>query len=165
MKTVPSGGRGGPVRGGPGTSDPVHFSHQSSLRVLIAVAYGVPSDQVEGPDWINSSLYSIEALVPESATKEQFNLMYQKLLMERFKMALHRETKEVEGYDLVIGKSGFKLKELPPDSNPSARPRTGGSFGPEGAVLTYQQVPFSFFVSDLNLRIRQANRGGGPLFV
>lgn len=164
VKTVPSGGRGGPITGGPGTPDPGRFSQQSTLRVLIAVAYGVQSDQVTGPDWINSSLYSVEARVPEGATREQFNQMYQKLLSERFRLEIHRETKQVEGYDLVVAKSGFKLKELPSDSNAPVRPRSGGSFGPDGAVLTYERVPFSFFTRDLNMRIAQAH-GAGPTIV
>jgi uncharacterized protein (TIGR03435 family) len=38
--------------------------------------------------------------------------MCQALLAERFKMAVHRETKDLPVYALVVAKEGFKLKEV-----------------------------------------------------
>jgi uncharacterized protein (TIGR03435 family) len=51
------------------------------------------------------------AKVPEGTTKEQFRLMQQKLLAERFNLVVHREKKEMPIYELVVAKSGSKLKE------------------------------------------------------
>ena len=161
VKAAPAGERGGPMRGGPGTPDPGRFTQQSTLRVLAATAYGVQGDQVTGPDWINSSLYSVDVRVPEGATRDQFRLMYQKLLAERFQMKAHHQAQPAEGYDLVIGKGGFKLKEIPPA--PNSAPNWSGHFGPDGAVLTYERIPFSLFVNDLNSRIRPAAGLGGPI--
>jgi uncharacterized protein (TIGR03435 family) len=39
-------------------------------------------------------------------------LMLQSLLEERFKLALHRETREEPVYNLVVAKGGAKLKEF-----------------------------------------------------
>jgi uncharacterized protein (TIGR03435 family) len=49
--------------------------------------------------------------VPEGATKEQFRLMQQNLLAERFKLAVHREKKEMPIYELVVANGGMKLRE------------------------------------------------------
>jgi len=71
--------------------------------------------------------------VPEGATKEQVNVMLQNLLADRFKLAAHREKKEMPIYALVVGKNGPKMKESAPeaaatasgDDPPSPPPPTG----------------------------------------
>jgi len=68
--------------------------------------------------------------VPKGATKEQFMMMLQNLLAERFKLTLHRETKELPLYALVVAKNGPKLKESvdpPPATDGSARPDAAGA--------------------------------------
>jgi uncharacterized protein (TIGR03435 family) len=163
VKALPGGGRGGPRSGGPGTPDPGRFSWPAvSLRNLIAFAYGVNSDQVTGPNWMATEMYSVAANVPEGATKEQFNMMLQSLLPERFQMTLHHETKAIDGYDLVVVKGGSKLKEAAPAT--ASGPQSSGSFGKDGATLTYTNVPAPYFVSDLTRRLSQMNPGG-PVMV
>jgi uncharacterized protein (TIGR03435 family) len=39
--------------------------------------------------------------------------MLQSLLADRFNLAVHRETKEAQIYELVLAKGGSKLKEVP----------------------------------------------------
>jgi uncharacterized protein (TIGR03435 family) len=51
------------------------------------------------------------AKIPEGATKEQVKVMLQNLLAERFKLTLHRETKELPVYALVVGVKGPRLKD------------------------------------------------------
>jgi uncharacterized protein (TIGR03435 family) len=46
--------------------------------------------------------------------------MLQNLLIERFKLAYHYEKRDLEGYELVVGRNGPKLKESPPESPPAA---------------------------------------------
>jgi uncharacterized protein (TIGR03435 family) len=53
--------------------------------------------------------------------------MLQQLLAERFKLAIHRETKEEQVYELVIAKGGSKLKEA--DAT-RAGPKGVGTTGP-----------------------------------
>ncbi len=66
--------------------------------------------------------------MPPDTTKQQFCLMLQNLLSQRFKMAIHRETKGFPGYALVVAKNGPKLKESvnipPPQSNIDPQPLT-----------------------------------------
>jgi uncharacterized protein (TIGR03435 family) len=49
----------------------------------------------------------------ESATEDQVRLMLQKLLQDRFKLSVHHETKELQGYRLLVAKSEPKIKAVP----------------------------------------------------
>src|ERR1035438_4799324 len=100
------------MSGGPGTADPGQLTYTNvALKDVLMNAYGVKGDQINGPKWLDSERFDIAAKIPEGATKEQFKLMLQNLLAERFKLTLHHETKELPMYALVVGKGGSKLKE------------------------------------------------------
>ena len=86
-----------------------------TLADLITIAYKVKSFQVSGPDWLKTERYDILAKLPEGATKDQVPQMLQALLADRFKLTIHRDTKEHSMYALVVAKGGPKLKESPPD--------------------------------------------------
>ena len=104
------------MRGGPGTPDPGQLTYTNvSLKNVLMNAYGVKGYQINGPKWLDSERFDIAAKIPKDATKEQFKLMLQNLLAERFKLALHHETKELPMYALVVGKGGAKLKEAVED--------------------------------------------------
>ena len=94
----------------------------ASLMLLIQFAYA-PHDNpmlghslpllaaqvVGGPSWISVPGYDIEAK-PEVETDAKTTwLMLQTLLADRFKLALHRETRELPVYALTVAKSGVKL--------------------------------------------------------
>jgi uncharacterized protein (TIGR03435 family) len=86
-----------------------------SLADLIPLAFKVKQYQVTGPDWMASQRFDVLAKMPEGATKDDVPQMLQALLVERFKLTFHRESKENSVYALVVGKNGPKLKESPPD--------------------------------------------------
>jgi len=88
-----------------------------SLNELVCTAYKVKSYQVSGPDWMGamSERFDVLAKMPEGATKDQVPEMLQALLADRFKLAIHHDSKERPVYALVVGKGGSKLKESPPD--------------------------------------------------
>ncbi len=85
---------------------------------------------VGGPKWMDDDRYDIEARAGgESApTSAQVQLMLQSLLADRFQLKFHRETKQLPEYELVVGKSGPKLKASAPESVKSL------SFGDSGSV-------------------------------
>ncbi len=65
------------------------------MQQILLDAYGLPVDQISGPDWMVYEPYDITAKVPGgSVTKEQANVMLQNLLVERFHMTFHYQTKE-----------------------------------------------------------------------
>lgn len=98
--------------GGPGSADPGRVNYTfSTIRDLMVNAYEVKRYQVSGgPNWLDSERFDIVAKVPEGATKEQVRVMLQNLLAERFKLALHRETKELPIYALAVSGKGPRLK-------------------------------------------------------
>jgi uncharacterized protein (TIGR03435 family) len=105
--------------GGPGSPDPGQFTCTNApLIVLLTTAYGVKSYQIEGPDWLNSERFDIIAKIPAETTKEQYKLMLQNLLAERFQLTLHHQTRELPIYALAIGKGGPKMKLS--DAEPAA---------------------------------------------
>jgi uncharacterized protein (TIGR03435 family) len=102
-----------------------------TLRELIGLAYQVDgdvisSDQISGgPDWLNSQRYNIEAKLDQSVadelrklTHEQRGLetgrLLQAFLADQFKLTLHRETKDLQVYALLIASAGPKLHEAKP---------------------------------------------------
>jgi uncharacterized protein (TIGR03435 family) len=91
-----------------------------SLADLIRVAYRVKPYQISGPDWMASERFDVLAKLPEGASGGQVPEMLQALLAERFKLTVHRESKEHAVYALVVGKNGPKLKESSPDADAPA---------------------------------------------
>src|SRR5207249_5172791 len=102
-----------------------------SLRDLIRRVYEVKEYQVSGPDWMKSARFDIVAKIPSDTPKEQVPLMLQTLLAERFKLAIHRETKDLPMYALVVGRNGPKMKESlkEPEIDPNAPPAGSGFDG------------------------------------
>ncbi len=90
-----------------------------SLRSLIVMAYGVKDYQVEAPDWLRWERYDLAAKFPEALPRNRekygaaLQAMLQKMLLERFKVAIHRDTRTFAVYGLVVGKSGIRFKEVP----------------------------------------------------
>ena len=99
-----------------------------SVEALVQLAYGVhiwcPWMIQGGPSWFYSEKFDIEAKASRAVNDELRVLsseqglpikhrMLQALLAERFKLTLHRETKNLPEYVLVIGKNGPKVQESP----------------------------------------------------
>ena len=121
--------------GGPGTPDPerVHWSGVT-MKNLLMRAYNMKPYQISGPSWMDTERFDIDAKVPKGATKEDFMLMIQNLLADRFKVEIHRETKEMQMYALIVGKNGHKMKvsEAVPEAKDASKDGPGG--GPNGAA-------------------------------
>ena len=83
-----------------------------SVLMLILSAYGVQSYQISGdPPWIGSDRYDIQAKSEGNASvQEMEGPMLQALLEDRFKLKLHRETRQLPVYELTVAKSGVKLE-------------------------------------------------------
>src|SRR5258707_8958344 len=82
--------------GGPGTKDPGRInSPNMSLKNLLMNAYDVKTFQIAGPAWLDTERFEITATMPPDTTKEQFRVMWQNLLIERFKMVMHKETRDL----------------------------------------------------------------------
>jgi uncharacterized protein (TIGR03435 family) len=129
--------------------------------MLIRTAYGIEENQISGgPSWLKSEHYDVDAKM-DSATADALHKlaedqrrvatqhMLQALLADRFKLAVHHDSKELSIYALVVAKSGPKLQQAKPgDTYPN------GIKGPDGigrggvmrmgrGQLTGQALPMS----------------------
>jgi uncharacterized protein (TIGR03435 family) len=101
-----------------------------TLKDCIRNAYRVKDFQVQGPDPIESARFDIVAKLPAGSSPDQIPEMLQALLADRFKLTLHRDTKEHAIYALVVGKGGAKLKPAQIAADEAAAP--GGNSGRGG---------------------------------
>jgi uncharacterized protein (TIGR03435 family) len=114
---APLNGPGTP-RGGPGSADPLHVTYRyASMKTLLMAAYFLPFGQISGPGWIETDRYDISASLPPGTTSEQLAVMLQNLLADRFHLVVHRESREVSVFELVVGKSGRLGPALSPYTN------------------------------------------------
>ncbi len=101
----------GARKGGPGTADPERFTWEYApfLSILIE-AFGVQPSQIEGSG-LEDQRYDITAKVPEGTTKDGLDVMLQNLLIDRFGLKFHHQSRVMAVYELTVAKSGSKLKE------------------------------------------------------
>jgi uncharacterized protein (TIGR03435 family) len=121
-----------------------------SLRGYIEAAYGVKYYQISGPDWIDSQLFDISARAEGNHSKDEIMLMLQSLLADRFKLALHREQKELPVYALVVGKNGPKLRASESEGDFTMGPAQGG--------IGFQKISMTDFAARFLSRIPPIGR-------
>ena len=134
-----------------------------SLKNLIASAYNIKQYLISGgPSWVDSSGFDIQAKVaPEDVASfkklrlAQRGLLLRKLLVERFHLAAHTETKTLPVYDLVVASGGPKLKAAAPDpppspdADPSDHPKPRGMISIGPGMITLDDVPLSVLTNQL----------------
>lgn len=74
----------------------------------------MPLARVSGPDSLGGARYDVTAKLDPETTPENFRLMLQGLLIERFSIRLHRETRSTPVYLLTVAKNGPKLQPVRP---------------------------------------------------
>ncbi len=81
-----------------------------TIRRLIQDSYNVKNYQIlGGPAWIDQDAFDVDAKTEERADFGQMMATLQGLLAERFQLKLHRETRELPVYILVVDKKSPKL--------------------------------------------------------
>jgi uncharacterized protein (TIGR03435 family) len=110
-----------------------------SLRKVMLNAYGIPEDReyaIEGPDWLTTEHFDIDATFPADAPAPQVRVMLQSLLADRFNLTLHKEPRQLPMYSLVVARGGVKIHSSTSDaSRTSAKP---GHF--EATGITMQKL-------------------------
>jgi uncharacterized protein (TIGR03435 family) len=138
------------------------------LRILLSIAFGLSGDRITGgPDWLNDR-YDISAKMDPAvgdALKKMNPLdrrtarqrMMQALLIDRFKIVYHRDTKELPVFLMVVAKGGPKLQEgKPADASPEGVGGTGTLQFGEGGLLTFKAMPLSSLLQILSLQVGRA---------
>jgi uncharacterized protein (TIGR03435 family) len=124
------------------TNQTLRLTNQT-LRGCIRAAYaggGAPLKEYQvigGPKWIDSVRYDIIAKATGRANGQQLVQMLQTLLAERFQLVVHRDTRPVPGYALVLSKGGLRIL---PDSAEGDPPRAI----PDRGSLTFQRAPITW---------------------
>ena len=138
------------------------------MAALISRAYGVEYYQVSGPDWLTAytaEKYNIVATIPPGTTEEQFRVMMQNLLAERFKLTLHKESKEMAVDSLTVARNGPKLKKAVPDPPPDPNGATDEAPSAGGGKLTKDLDGYPVLRQGMTMammegdRARMANKG------
>lgn len=160
-----------------GPRSPGRLTICANVRGLISNAYGffatghrstssVPTLVEGGPGWISSDMYVINARAEDTATQEMMlGPMMQTLLEDRFKLKLHRETRQVPVYDLIAAKNASTLRQHAQGNcttfDPANRPASPGpgekplcestSIGRNGNTVTVKGdwLPTDTFASGL----------------
>src|SRR5262245_20391466 len=80
---------------------------------FISTAYSIADNDliVGGPAWLERDRFDIAAKAPQGTSPEALKLMLQNLLVERFKLSIHEDSRPMPGYVLALGKEKHKLKE------------------------------------------------------
>jgi uncharacterized protein (TIGR03435 family) len=116
------------------------------LTSCIRWAYNVMDYQISGPAWLNDVWFDIAAKAGAPVKEAELRVMMQALLADRFKLTLHRETKEISALILTVAKGGHKLTPVENDDAPSFK--TGKM------TLTGQGATISQLIQFLSREIR-----------
>ncbi len=110
-------------RGGPETKDPGLWTCENEPLVkLLQLAYDI-RDVSGTPPWHAGRRLRHRRPGATGRNREQFRVMVQGFLAERFHSASHWETRETSVYDLVVGKGGPRVKESSNQDEEGSAPR------------------------------------------
>ncbi|MDP9051906.1 MAG: TIGR03435 family protein [Acidobacteriota bacterium] len=88
----------------------LYVARNVGLAEFVAFAYKLTNRQLASFEsqvpWSLEDLFDIEARAEGNPTKDQYRLMMQSLLADRFKLVVHFETRDVPVYALVLAKPG-----------------------------------------------------------
>jgi uncharacterized protein (TIGR03435 family) len=92
----------------------------ATVRDIVRFAFQIQDYQLlDGPGWMNSEHFDISAKSESNPNDIQVRRMLQSLLAERFRLVVHRDTRDVPIYALVLarqdGKLGANLKRSETD--------------------------------------------------
>ena len=122
------------------------FRWKTQLLYLLGYAYHLEwwriSEKPASGSVSLGSIYEIEATTGPDVTEDQERLMLQTLVIERFKMVAHRETKDaVQGYALTVAKDGPKMgavKEEKASDDPAISDGWVSAHGPSQGVIVVE---------------------------
>jgi uncharacterized protein (TIGR03435 family) len=105
----PGAGGGGikPMSGGQG-----YIATNVPVKMMIKLMYHLNDRQISGgPRWLDTDFYDVEAKADGPHNVDDLHVMFQNLLVDRFKLQFHKETRMLGAFELVVDKSGAKLTE------------------------------------------------------
>ncbi|HVW11990.1 MAG TPA: TIGR03435 family protein [Bryobacteraceae bacterium] len=97
-----------------------------SVRDCIMSAWNVKDYQIDGPGWLRTDRYDLAATASAPSGDDALKGMLQTLLLDRFQMKVHIETRDLPVYAMVVAKGGAKLKGAAAPGRPAIRMSGGG---------------------------------------
>ena len=139
-----------PNKSASGNNNSTSFSGESfsatniSVKMLLEDAYDVKQDLIYGlPSWASSDRFDIHAKIVEpdlellkKLTPKQAEGMLQAILVDRFQLKVHTETKTLPVYEMVVVKDGPKFKASAPEGSPEDKSLNGVARG----AMTFQST-------------------------
>ena len=116
-----------------------------SLQRLVGMAYGVEDYRVEGPGWLGTERFDIDAKFPAGVPlrgekgDEAFRAMMTDLLANRFGLVVHNSQKTLAVYGLVVAKSGLKISEVPEGDGSASNSSNGHYSGTRVTMSRFAQ--------------------------
>jgi uncharacterized protein (TIGR03435 family) len=121
----------------------------TTFKFLLEWAYGIlPSQHSDGPSWIENDRYDIAAKAEGNASDEQMKRMTQALLVERFKLKFHTESKEIPVLVITLGKAAPRLA-APKDSEQHSL-KIVRQMDSDQKTVSYHVVATRFSLAQLN---------------
>ena len=150
------------------------MAKNQTLLELIKLAYGVQANQISGgPDWMSTARFNVDVKLDDSLVAEikkltpeqhkmERDLMFQNLLADQFKLALHRESRLLPGYALVIAPNGPKVQPAKPGDtypngiqSPDGLPSGPHRFAFDSDGFVAQALPMSFIAERMAAHLNQ----------
>ncbi len=124
-----------------------------SLKVLISYGFNVQGSDISGdPAWVASDKYDVTAKAAKAnLSLDQYRLMVQALITDRFKLAAHRETKQRNGFMLVTAKAGLKIAAADAQSCAERGATTCGTFFTGPSSLDARKMSMAQFANTLSM--------------
>ncbi len=89
------------------------------MLTILRWVYDVHEAQISGPPWLDQSRFDISAKAATPAPEPELRSMLQTLLTDRFKLQVHRDSKQMPAFVMTVAKGGHKLKPPTGDGLPS----------------------------------------------
>ncbi len=125
--------------------------NNTNMNDCIRFAFNLSSnDQIEGPDWMGSYKirFDIDAKAPPDTPRATLLLMTQRLLAERFHLALHRRSKAIAHYEIEAAPGGLKLAHSTEDPDTNL-------VGYGAGRLNYRHIPIATLAILLSRQLKQ----------
>src|SRR5580658_11111497 len=146
VKPSKPGAEGGGIKPLPGGQ--TYVAKNVPVKLIIKLMFHLNNSQISGgPSWLDSDLYDVEAKADGPHSIDDLHVMFQNLLVDRFKLQYHKETRTLPAYELVVDKSGSKLTENhnPENFDIPVRPTGRGRFEATHCSMSY----FSWLLSQV----------------
>jgi uncharacterized protein (TIGR03435 family) len=102
------------------------------ITLLLTESYPYPVARIAGFQKTWSIMADINATMPAGTTRDQYREMLRNLLVDRYHLKTHVETRAAETYSLVQDKGGHRLREHSETNAPVTAPRGIPSLGGDG---------------------------------